>query len=287
MRMTQVAENTPLSQARTYLSKGLEKNSLSLPVLPEVAQRIISLTHDPEADVNELSVLIHHDQALAGYVLKVANSAAYAGGSQIVSLQQAVARIGMKLLGSIALAITLQDETFRIPAYADMSKGLMRHALASGVYAKELARMKRINVEGLFLCGMMHTMGKPVVLKLLAGWCQREQANLSTAQMEVLIEEFHIPVGQALAESWNLPQQIRLCAQYYQQPFDAPTFRKETLITALASRLGLWIVEPQSDSPEQLAADEAFVELNIYPDEVDDLLEKQDDVRAEVSALEL
>lgn len=285
--MAQLADKNSAFLAEKFLNSGLEKNSLSLPVLPEMAQKILSLTQDADADVSDLSNLIHQDQALAGLVLKVANSAAYAGGESIVSLQQAIVRIGMRLLGSIALAITLQDKTFNIPLYANQSKALLRHALAAGVFSKELARMKRINVEGQFLCGMMHSMGKPAVLKLIAEWCGKQNQTLSPNELQQLIEDFHIPVGQALAESWNLPQQIRMTALYYRKPYDAPSFKKETLMTYLSSRLASWWVNPKSDSQDAIVADEAFSELNLYPDDVDALFDKMDTIRAEIKAMEL
>ena len=34
-------------------------------------------------------------------------------------------------------------------------------------YAKEIARLRRSNVEGAFLCGLLHDIGKPVLLQTL------------------------------------------------------------------------------------------------------------------------
>jgi len=41
------------------------------------------------------------------------------------------------------------------------------HAFVKGGFAKELARQKRRNVETMFLCGLLHSIGRPLVLRLI------------------------------------------------------------------------------------------------------------------------
>ena len=79
------------------LEERLNSSNLELPVMPRVASKVFTLTNDPKSEVSDLSKLIHSDQSIASHVLRIANSAAYGGGEQIVSLQQAVTRLGMKL----------------------------------------------------------------------------------------------------------------------------------------------------------------------------------------------
>ena len=90
---------SPKHQIADKLQEGLNSSSLKLPKIPRVASKVFTLTNDPHAEVSDLSKLIHSDQSIASHVLRIANSAAYGGGDQIVSLQQAVARLGMNLLG--------------------------------------------------------------------------------------------------------------------------------------------------------------------------------------------
>ena len=71
---TQEAERAGL---RTRLTSQLEKETVDLPLLPVVANQVLQLSGDPNADVNKLSALIQQDQALAGQILRIANSPAY------------------------------------------------------------------------------------------------------------------------------------------------------------------------------------------------------------------
>ncbi|MEC4671956.1 MAG: HDOD domain-containing protein, partial [Nitrospirota bacterium] len=99
----------PVEQVRTLLVDRIEKGELRLPLLPQVAHQVMTLTNDPDSDVTRLASLIQQDQALAGQILSVANSPAYMPRSPIVSLQQAVAWLGMKHLADMALMVSIQS----------------------------------------------------------------------------------------------------------------------------------------------------------------------------------
>ena len=60
----------------------------------------------------------------------------------------------------------MQSGVFRVPGYEPVLNQLWRHALASGAFAKEIARVRRLNVESAFLCGLLHSVGKPALLQL-------------------------------------------------------------------------------------------------------------------------
>lgn len=122
----------------------------------------------PQADAVQLSALIHRDPALAGQVLRIANSPTYMPRMPIVSLQQAVARLGLNTVTEIAFVASLQGGAFKVPGYEGELKQLWRHAIASAAFAKEIARLRRSNVEAAFLCGVLHAIGKPALLRVVA-----------------------------------------------------------------------------------------------------------------------
>jgi hypothetical protein len=151
-------------QVERALVERIDKDRID-PVLPQVAGKVMALVNDPAADAARLSALIHRDQALAAHVLRIANSPAYMPRTPIASLQHAVAMLGVNQLSEIAVTISLKSVTVKIPGHEADVRQLWRHALASGAYAKEIARMRRYNVESAYLCGLLHAVGKPVVLK--------------------------------------------------------------------------------------------------------------------------
>ena len=62
-----------LKELRTALLDQLEEGNLDLPLLPQVANQVLTASGDPNADVAKLSTLIQQDQALAGHILRIAN----------------------------------------------------------------------------------------------------------------------------------------------------------------------------------------------------------------------
>ena len=166
------APATAIEQLDQDLAQKFEKGEVELPLLPQVASRVMALTSDPNADAAKLSSLIHQDQALAAHVLRIANSPAYISRSPIVSLQHAVAMLGINLLSEIAFTASLKSGAFQVPGYEEQVKLLWQHSLASGAFAKEVARIRRVNVESAYLCGLLHGVGKPVVLRTAATLAQ-------------------------------------------------------------------------------------------------------------------
>jgi HD-like signal output (HDOD) protein len=94
------------------LIERIDSGSLDLPLLSDTAAKVMELCGDASCDARRLAELIQRDQGLAGHVLRVANSAAYAPTERIVSLQQAVSRMGLTAMRDIALAIAIRGKVF-------------------------------------------------------------------------------------------------------------------------------------------------------------------------------
>jgi HD-like signal output (HDOD) protein len=283
--IAEAQESTALEACRQSLVSQLEEGSFTLPVLPQVAGQVLSLTSDPNADLGDLSDLIHRDQSLAGHVLRVANSAAYGGDIAIVSLQQAVTRLGMKLLAETAIAVSVHREVFRVKGFEAELKLIWRHALAAGTYGKEVARSKRHNVEGQFLCSLLATVGQPVVLQGIAHWQQKHHLELSPASVAILLDHLHTRIGQRVTEQWKLPQSVQTCCAFYRQYTKAPSFQKEATMTYLSTRLAAWLIQTEPLNETAIRADQAFGHLNFYPDDIQELLDKQEVVLSMVQAI--
>lgn len=279
--------STPKETIAAELQEGLSSSKLELPVMPRVASKIFALTNDPNAEVGDLSQLIHSDQSIASHVLRIANSAIHGGGDHIVSLQQAVARLGMSLLGDIAIAVSLQSDLFKAPGYEAQISQLLRHALASAAYGKKIARKRRRNVEGQFLCGLLHSIGKPIAIQLIARIAKERKLELERQCVAQLVGGFHRKIATKVAIDWKLPEQLRITTIHFKKYESAPSFKDESAATYLSQLLASWLINPANFNTLELTQDPVFGYLNFYPDDAQDLLDKKDEVKAVVSAMEL
>lgn len=265
-------------QIEQALVDRIDKDKIDLPVLPQVAGRVMALANDPSADAARLSALIHQDQALAAHVLRIANSPAYMPRTPIASLQHAVAMLGISQLSEIAVTVSLKSGAVKVPGHEAELRQLWRHALASGAYAKEIARMRRYNVESAYLCGLLHGVGKPVVLKTVTAIAAEMRLPLTPGAVTAFLDGYHPRVGSLIATEWALPPQVAEAIAYYRIHEQALTHRQEVMMTCLADRLATYILVPDSFDDSTLRDHTVFADLNLYPSDIDSLLSLKEKV---------
>ncbi len=273
---------------RFALKAYIEDERLKIPVLPDVVGKVIALINHPQADANTLARLIHKDQALAGYVLRVSNSPIFAGARQIETLRQAISRIGAKTLGKIALSITMQGKVFKAKGYEQVIKDIWRHTLTSGAFAQDIGHLLNESSESLYLCGLLHTVGKPVILQALQDLKQELSMELSIEAGLSLMEEFHQIVGFKVAEQWKMPEAVKEACLFYPDPEAAESYKKEVRVTFLAHQFAQFIDEdPEVETINRLADHPSTVALNLKGEHLRKLVPRLEKMRAFLEAMSL
>lgn len=152
-----------LAAIETKLRADIVARRLKLPVLPNVATQVLSSTLDDGADAQRLATLIQKDQSLATHVLRIVNSPLFRGTTEIVALQQAIARLGMVRIREIALTASLKNALPCKGAFQVLMDEAWQLGLATALWAKEFARATRKNVELSYLGGLLHNVGSSVI----------------------------------------------------------------------------------------------------------------------------
>lgn len=280
---------SPLSPAAQAIAQSLQASidnrQLEVPMLPEVASKVVTLSQDPESDATQLARLIQSDQALAGHVMHIANSAAYSPNASLVSLQQAITRLGMNLISDIALAASISAKMFKAPGYEKHIAGIWRHALATALWGKEIARLCRRNVEATFLCGLLHSIGRPVVIQAALDCAKKNGINLTEADMQVLESDLHTAVGVAVAQRWEMPQIVCESIEFFHEYDKATLAREQTTMINGGAAFATHLLMPEALTAKDLIAKPVLADLNLYEDEVDSLLDKKDDVKSTMEAM--
>ncbi len=255
------------AKVREHLAKSLASGTLEIPPLPEVANQVLSLSQSADTDAKKLAELIHRDQALASNVLRISNSPLYAGREPIVSLQQAISRIGFAALCDMAFAVSVRSRMVTVKPFEAEARDLWRHSFASGLFAKEIARARRRNVEGAFICGLLHDMGKSVIFGAAAAVAKSVVMPSREAVLPV-IDEMHAGVGAQFATKWNLSKQVAEAIEFHHAWEQAPTYQELAAMTALADELSDRMLLGGSLDVEDLRNLAVVQALNLYPDDV-------------------
>lgn len=270
-----------MTDLEQQLKKKVATGDLELPVLPAVGTQVLELTQSADSDARDLAKLIQNDQSLASYVMKVANSAAYSSFGQIQTLQQAIAKLGMQNIGQMALTMTVGQSVFKAdPLTKEITAYLWRHSLACALWAREIARVSRINTEVVFLCGLLHQIGKPVALHTIASLLDDNTDMPEREPLLLLIEQYQKNIGVNLARRWNLPESIVEAINYIDDFYAAPNARVE-VTTVNAARLLADISLSSNDDvsfTEALSDQPVFNELNLYDEDIQLLQDKRESV---------
>ncbi len=192
---------------RTYISRKVSADDLNVPILPHVAQRVMGIINDPNIAVQDIGKIVNKDQELTARIVRVANSPVYSRGFEIKSVKKAVLTIGMKALYDIVFSIAMGEKVFRSKLFAKRMKYLWEHSLAVGYISKYLAKMKNLNAGYAFLCGMLHDIGKPLLLVTLEEFYNKHNGQViySNEMVDEILMDFHQDVGALMGTAWKFP----------------------------------------------------------------------------------
>lgn len=266
----------PATLERDFTAK-VARLELELPLLPEASATILSETAKTDWSAAKIVDALKRDAALSAHLLRIANSPAFCGASPVVSIQQAVTRLGGSHLRQLAVVIACETRAFAAPGFEAEVRAVFRHSLAVALCAKEIARQRRANVEAAFLAGLLHDLGWPVVIQglsqLAGGAALPRDAVLERAEL------LHASLGGAVARAWKLPEAVAVAIVGHH---DAATEDPLTATVAFADALA----QHAGGSPwpeERLLALPATRSLNLYPDVVESLAKKSPELWAEAA----
>ncbi|BCE00587.1 HDOD domain-containing protein [Marinicellulosiphila megalodicopiae] len=260
--------------AQGLLDKSIE-GKLSMPMLPEVAQKAMSLAQDPDSDAGSLANLIQSDQSLAAHVMRIANSAAYSPNGNIISLQQAISRLGMNMIAEITLTAALSAVRFKIKGFEKTLDLIWQHAVLSGLWSKEIARKARKNVEAAYIGGLLHSIGKPVIIQALVN----DDPSVTPEQCLKVCELCFLQIGVHIANFWKMPEQVIKAIQIQ----DSNELSDAVYIGSLFAGVNL----SEELDWESLKGQERLASLNLYEEDVEALIQMQDKIQSAKMAMML
>lgn len=226
--------------------------------LPEAVIRANQLLDSPTTDAADIGDVIAHDPALAARLLKLVNSAFYHFPGQIDTISRAVTLIGLDELRSLLVA-SASTQCFNqlAPQAIDMNSFWQRSVFC-GLVAKKLASLLQdSNGESMFLTGLLHDIGRPILLTALPEQSRQviqraERSGEPLVKVETELLGVNSPqLGALLLESWQLPKKLWEPIGCQLQPETATDFPLEARLLKLAITI-TDSVEPELKSGRQV-----------------------------------
>ena len=185
-------------------------------VLPEIINKIISLTDDPDSTAQDMEKAILRDQVLTTKILRLANSAYYGYARKISTVSQATVLLGFQAIKSIALASTVsQYLTSELKGYSLEKNELWTQSQTCAIISRYIAKqIKYPNPEEAYIAGLLRDIGKTILNQHMEKeysevLAKIEKDNMSFLEAEKEILGFdHAEIGGKVAEKWNLPKAL-------------------------------------------------------------------------------
>jgi putative nucleotidyltransferase with HDIG domain len=267
------------------LSWRVAQGRVDLPLLPSVAMEVTNVAAQENADARVIAELLRKDQAMATHVLRVVSSPVYSGRTQIASLQQAIARLGVQKIREISLAIAFRVGVFKLKGFEQEIAAMFQHAVAAAMFAQEIARSTRRNVEDAFMCGLLHDVGRPVILQALVQILNEQKLHVPRSALILATGELHADVGGTLADSWNLPEAVEMSIRHHHSATPPEAHVSSVRITSLADAVAHFSCDPERVPEAELRKHPALGPLELYPEMLDKILAKAESIRQAVRAL--
>lgn len=265
------------------LERCLAGDELTVPLLPEVAVRVVRAGPKDTTNAQQLADIINADPALTMYVLRIAASAAKRPASPIVSLTHAVAWLGFDEVANIAFTLALQGKMLDVKGQQHKARRLWRHSLASALWSRQLAHMLAEEAGVCYLCGLLHNIGKAVTLGAVHELAHRAGKKLASEEYDRLIETFHRHIGARVVTAWALPSPVLTVISQWEAYASAGPARLESNIVNVAHRLADFTLLGSTHlARDLLVTDAAYRDLGLTPADGEPLFDSAAAINAEL-----
>jgi len=256
-------------------------NNLKLLSLPAVVVKINQLLEDPNSSTADIAHYICQDPVLTARLLKLVNSPFYNFPSEIDTISMAVTILGTRQLRDLVFVTTVISQ---FNPHEDVKFDLETfwcHSITTGLAARVIAQEhKNLNSERLFICGLLHDIGKMIMALLLP----QEVITLNKANVNKEINIYdaetqifgfsHGEWATALLESWHFPVSISEPIRTHHNPEESSEFKIDSAVIHIANVIANNIQSPISKDDDTVLKPTALDIVGLTQSEVEGYYEQ-------------
>ena len=215
-----------------------------LQLVPSVAIKLLNLTNDDNARIENLSRIIETEPVLAAKILQQVNSAVYAMPLKITSINRAVTMLGFSAVRQLAINLLFYNKlTYQNSTQSFDLLFFWQHCLYVASLSKRIAiAFKHPDPDLVYTGGLLHDIGK-VVLETYGRMTYSDFICSVGSNKQSNIEEernffgiSHTEIGHAFCLEWQLPTSIMaIVAYHHRQPTKASPYARFATEIAIVS----------------------------------------------------
>ncbi|MFO0774401.1 MAG: response regulator [Nitrospiraceae bacterium] len=211
------------SEAVERLVKGIRH----MPTIPALYEELLGVLQAQESSAEKVAQVIAKDPGMTANLLRVANSIPFTMRNRVESPAQAVAMLGIENVKSMVLGFKVCHDNKKAGINQPEVEEVWRHGFAVATHARTIASVENVGsltIENAFLAGLLHDVGRLVLLTNLPGDYKKamalvnmEHVSISQAEREVF-GATHSQLGAYLLGKWGLRDAIVEAVAFHHEP---------------------------------------------------------------------
>jgi HD-like signal output (HDOD) protein/CheY-like chemotaxis protein len=218
----------------------------TLPSIPSLYVELINRLEDPDGCAQDVANVIAKDTAMTAKILQLSNSAFFGLSRRISDPRDAVLYLGLDTVKALALSVKVFSQFTVRPVSRFSIEDLGKHTMLTGILARKIAiaeGLKKNDVEDSFMAGLLHDIGKLVLVSAAPGKYERAmrfaEANgvhRRDAEQKIF-GTTHSEIGTYLLWLWGLPDNVVEAVAYHHTPGSCPARRLGPLTAVHAANV--------------------------------------------------
>jgi putative nucleotidyltransferase with HDIG domain len=219
-----------------------------LPSPPTLVMELLDNLNDENISFATLTNKIALDQAIVARVMRVANSSFFGLSGRVGSISDAARVLGTNNLRGLVMAAGIIDAFPRQDTGFDWIS-FWRHGIATAVCAKLLASGARLNPETAFTAGLLHDIGKLVIVVYFPNaFSQLHEFEAASSPESLQAEKValgfdHAALGGELAKRWRFPLAIQQAVELHHTQIQADEVKTLTDVVYIANLISRAVVD--------------------------------------------
>jgi HD-like signal output (HDOD) protein len=263
----------------TILVEKINNDTLVLPTLPAIALKVRRAADDPNVNLNTMAEVVRQDPSLSARMIKISNSAYLGRTIKVTSTQQAITRIGLRQMKSIATALAMEQlfvskneivKQYMSQIWANTIEVVANSLAVLQIYTNR-TKNRKLNMESMMLAALVHNIG---VLPILTEAERHADVFANPAFLDVAIKTMAGKIGASIMTEWGFEPEFVDVAQNWNDL----SVTSETVSYLDLVRLGAALCGKFDSNKEDIfnaAIDKGIIDdlSELLSDEFDELLD--------------
>lgn len=208
----------------------------NLPAAPAVMTQLLEYIGRDDADGRTIARMIAQDPVLSAKCLNLANSSVYGLRQRVTTTQDALSVVGQGAIATMVQAMAIASRVRGLQTQDVDLGSFWMHSIFTALCARALAKHTRLAPDAAFLAGLLHDIGKLVLVSRFTGHFalvlarQRSDDSRMVDAERAVLGFTHAEIGAAVADAWKFAPEVARAVAGHHEPEAHPASTLTSLV---------------------------------------------------------